>query len=63
MHLFPTSLSGLARRTTAALSNAAAGFSQAAPIDRPRRGMLLAGAFLAAALALPGQPSPTRPCA
>lgn len=50
MHLIPTSLSDWLRR-------AAATFSDTLPVDRPRRGMLLAGALLATALALPGPPA------
>ena len=50
MRLIPSSLSDWLRR-------AAATFSDALPVDRPRRGMLLAGALLATALALPGPPA------
>ena len=55
MHLIPTYLSDLAGRAAAFVSSTAGAFSRPAPVDRPRRGMLLAGAVLAAALALPGQ--------
>ena len=50
MQLIPPSLSDWLRRT-------AASFSDSLPVDRPRRSMLLAGALLATALALPGPPA------
>jgi lysophospholipase L1-like esterase len=50
MHVISPALSDFARRALAA-------FTRPIPVDRPRRGMLLAGAALAIALALPGPPA------